>query len=73
MLFLWYTPSDDLVRIVFEKVWLFPKEEPYLSEEAISILLRPFRGYLSCGKVIDDVSVPCSLKVARMCSSGNPH
>jgi len=62
MLFLWYTPSDNLVRTVFEKVGLFPKEEPYLGEEAISILLHPFKGYLSYGKVIDNVSIPGFLK-----------
>jgi len=62
MLFLWYTPSDDLVRTVLEKVWLFPKEEPYLGEEMISILLRPLRRYLSHGEVIDDVSIPGFLK-----------
>jgi len=62
MHFIWYTPSDDLVRTVFEKVRLFPREEPYLSEKVISILLRPFRGYLSWGKVINDVSIPGFLK-----------
>ena len=62
MLFLWYTLSDDLVRTALEKVSLFPKEESYMGEEVISILLRLFRGYLSCGKVIDDVSIPGFLK-----------
>jgi len=62
MLFLWYTPSNDLVRVVFKKVRLFPKEESYLREEAISILLHSFRGYLSCGEVIDDFSIPGFLK-----------
>jgi len=42
MLFLWYTPSDDLVRIILERIRFFPKEEPYLGEEVIFILLRPF-------------------------------
>jgi len=47
---------------ILEKIWFFPKEEPYLDEEAISILLHPFRRYLFRGKVIDDVSIQGFLK-----------
>jgi len=62
VLFLRYTPSDVLVRIILEKIQLFTKEELYLGKKAISILLHPFRKYLSRGKVIDDVNIPGLLK-----------
>jgi len=62
MLFFWYTLSDDLVRTILEKVWLFPKEKSYLGEEAISIMFLPFRRYLSYGKVIDNFSISGFLK-----------
>jgi len=70
MLFLWYTSSDDLIRTILEKVWFFLKEELHLCEEVIPILLLSFRRYLSSGKIIDNVSIPVFLKIARMCSSG---
>jgi len=47
-----------LVRTILEKIQFFLKEELYLGKEAIFILLRPFRRYLSRGKVINDVSIP---------------
>ena len=62
MLFLWYTSSDDLIRTILEKVRLFLKEEMHLHEKTISILLRPFRKYLSSSEIIDNVYIQEFLK-----------
>jgi len=45
------TPSNDLIRTVFEEIRFFPKEEPHLSEETMSILTRPIRRYLPGSKI----------------------
>jgi len=32
------TPSNDLVRTIFEEIWFISEEEPYLCEKAMFIL-----------------------------------
>ena len=69
MLFFKYTSSDDLVRIVFEKIRFFPKIS-YLSKKTISILTRPIIRCLPGSKIVYNICYQGSLHNARMCSSG---
>jgi len=32
------TPSNDLVRAIFEEIWFIPEEKPYLCEKAMFVL-----------------------------------
>ena len=59
-MFFWYTPCDDLIRTILEKVRFFLKEEPYLGKEAIYLASSIQK--LLVGKVIDDVRIPGFLK-----------
>jgi hypothetical protein len=55
---LWDATSDYLVSVVLEQFRIFPKVESNLLEEAVLVLLRPMRWNLTCGYIIDDVSIP---------------
>jgi len=33
------TPSDDLVRTIFEEIWFIPKEELYLCLKVVLVLI----------------------------------
>jgi len=61
-------PSYDLIRTIFEEIWFFLKEKPYLSEKMMSILTRPIGRYLPSSKIVHNIYT--SLHIARMCSSG---
>jgi hypothetical protein len=43
------TASDYLISAILEQLWIFPKVETDLLEEAVLVLLRPMRGNLTCG------------------------
>jgi len=47
-----------LVRIIFEKIRVFPIVMSYLWEEPIFLLFGPLRRNISNGKVVHNVSKP---------------
>jgi hypothetical protein len=40
---------DNLISAILEQLWIFPKVESDLLEEAVLALLRPMRRNLTCG------------------------
>ena len=51
----------DLVRAVFEQIWIIPKEISYFDQKFTLVLSAPIRRKFAGHQVIDDVSVPRQL------------